>query len=157
MLKVSDSSTIFILAPANSASGGQEALHQLGYYLNKCGYTASMAYYMYDSVNSSPVVDKYEQYSVPFCLISEISDESKNILICPEIATNFLGEFSNIQKAIWWLSVHFYRVGFRNSSLLKMIPNVLRGRFAKIKRIRSERKKWEQKQKKEKAFIQSTR
>ncbi len=141
MITLLDSSTIFILAPANSASGGQEALHQLGYYLNKGGYTAKMAYYLYDASNSSPTAEKYEKYSVPFCLYDEIVDESQNVLICPEIATSFLQDFQNMQKTIWWLSVYFYRAGFRHSSLLKMIPNLLRGRISKIKEIRAGRKR----------------
>jgi len=140
MLTLSDSSIIFILAPANSASGGQEALHQLGYYLLKNGCQCKMAYYQFDKKNQSPVVDKYEKYSVPHCLFENIVDDSEHLIICPEIATALLQQFSNIQKSIWWLSVHFYRVGFRNSSIIKMIPNFLRGRFKKIRRIRSERK-----------------
>ncbi len=141
MLKLNKDSTIYILAPANSASGGQEALHQLGYFLQKNGLNSKMAYYLFDKDSSSPVVDKYEKYSVPHCLFEDISDDQNNLVISPEIATSFLAEFSHIQKSIWWLSVHFYRIGFRNSSILKMIPNVLRGRFKKIARIRSERKK----------------
>lgn len=141
MLTIQENTTIYILAPANSASGGQEALHQLGYFLRKNGLTAKMAYYFFNSENKTPVVEKYEKYEVPYCLSNEIPDVSHNLLICPEIATWQFQLFSNIQKSIWWLSVHFYKAGFRHSSILKMIPNVLRGRFKKIKEVRAERKK----------------
>lgn len=141
MLTINENTTIYIAAPANSASGGQEALHQLGYFLRKNGLTVSMAYYFFNRENETPVVDKYQKYQVPYCLSEEIVDEPQNLLICPEIATWQFQSFHHIQKSIWWLSVHFYRAGFRHSSLLKMIPNVLRGRFEKIREIRAERKK----------------
>ena len=141
MVQLSKDSTIYILAPANSSSGGQEALHQLGYYLNKQGFTAQMAYYLYNNTVTSPVVPKYEKYAVPYCFYNEIIDTKENLLICPEIATIFLHDFKEMKKAIWWLSVHFYTVGFRHSSIFYTVKDVLRGRIKEAIRKRQERKK----------------
>lgn len=109
MLNITDSTTIYIACPAYVATGGPEALHQLCYYMNKLGLRALIAYYAADLSPSKPLTNKrYDKYHCKFIRFSEISDEKENILIAPESHTRCLGQFSNIQKCIWWLSVKFF-------------------------------------------------
>lgn len=43
-MKVYNNTQIYILCLADTKTGGPEALHQIRYYLEKCGYHAKMAY-----------------------------------------------------------------------------------------------------------------
>ncbi len=123
-------STIYILAPAGTASGGQEALHQLAYYLISEGFTAQMAYYGSGETRVHP---RYVQYSIPCCTISEIIDSKQNILISPESVTHFLSHFLHIRKAIWWLSVGFYRSSIRDLNWLRLLTDFLQGKTERLK------------------------
>lgn len=101
-------SLIYVVAPANKATGGPELLHQLAYHLRVDLKINAYMYYIPDNY-SSPIHFEYQQYNNPF--VREIEDKEKNILIIPEIASaiSILKKYSNIRKCIWWLSVdNFY-------------------------------------------------
>ncbi len=107
---------IYVVAPANFASGGPELLHQLGYHLiNDLNVTAFMYYYNFDNSKfKNPVHPEYRFYNVPYILeISEKEDIEENILIVPEILDTLLllPKFKNIRKGVWFLSVDSYYVG----------------------------------------------
>jgi hypothetical protein len=108
---------IYILCPANHATGGPEALHQLAHHLIKLGYRAFM-YYLPDDV-AEPVHPFYERYNVPF--VRSLDNSSRNILILPEsyLIPLYQKNFSKIRKVIWWLSVVNYHLGLQNWQQLK--------------------------------------
>lgn len=104
-MSVSERSKIYVVCPANFATGGPEVLHQLVNVLNTCGREAYMYYLPSD--HPDPIHSEYTSYNNPF--VREIDDDRANILIMPEIYPHKLNDsFSKIQKVIWWLSVDNY-------------------------------------------------
>lgn len=99
---------IYVVAPANYATGGPELLHQLVFHLRKdLGIDAYMYYIPSDLPN--PIHAEYKGYSNPY--VREIEDKKENLLIVPEviIGIDILNKYLEIRKAIWWLSVdNFY-------------------------------------------------
>ena len=114
---------IYILAPANTATGGPESLHQLASSLKKY-FKFSVTMYYLPSSKSSPVHSEYKHYKINYTY--HIEDNKNNILIIPEYYF-FLKEsqkFKKIKKIIWWLSVDNYFISkFRteNSKYLRSI------------------------------------
>ncbi|MGZ3767482.1 MAG: hypothetical protein ACXVA2_22650 [Mucilaginibacter sp.] len=102
-------SKIYIFCPAGYATGGPEALHQLGYYLNTLGFNAFMYYYQGHD-NKTLVHDNYKKYNVPH--VSELENNREHVLIIPEthLSPVFDRKFRRIRKAIWWLSVTNYHI-----------------------------------------------
>ena len=86
-IQVSNNCKIYIMSPANTATGGPEALHQLAYVLQNSLKLNTFIYYIPVS-EENPVHKNYEMYSIEF--VKEIQDSSENILIIPELAN--LGE-----------------------------------------------------------------
>ena len=98
---------IYIVAPANVATGGPELLHQLGYHLrNDLNLNTFMYYGKYKE--GSPVHPNYIHYDVPY--VDVIKDRKENILIVPELYSNILmlNSYKELQKSVWWLSVDFF-------------------------------------------------
>ncbi|MFV9510454.1 hypothetical protein [Tepidibacillus sp. LV47] len=105
-LEIKKDSIVYIACPAQSITGGPELLHQLCDKLIKLGIDARMYYYPNNVVNPKP--QDYSRYNTP--IATNISDNSKNILIVPEVYTELHKKYKNIQKVIWWLSVdNFYK------------------------------------------------
>ncbi len=103
---------IYIACPANVATGGPEALHQLCFNLRTVlGEDAIMFYYQknYDD----PVHPTYKSYQNTYSSI--IQDHSTNILIVPEVEDGLvlLNQYRNIKKFIWFLSIDNYYL-FKN-------------------------------------------
>lgn len=99
---------VYVVAPANTATGGPELLHQLVYHLRNDLNIDAYMYYMPPN-HPSPVHAEYKQYNNPFVL--EIEDEDENLIIAPEVISgiNILQHFHKMRKIIWWLSVdNFY-------------------------------------------------
>lgn len=107
-IEVYPNSIIYVIAPANTATGGPELLHQLTYHLRNNLKIDAYMYYIPDNYDY-PIHPEYQQYRDPF--IRKIEDKEKNILVVPEI-TNVIGtlkKYSKIKKCIWWLSIdNFY-------------------------------------------------
>jgi len=104
---VNKNTKIYIVAPANVATGGPELLHQLGYHLrNDLSLNAFMYYGKSDE--NSLVHPNYLHYDVPY--VDIIEDRKENILIIPELYSNILmlNSYSKVQKSVWWLSVDFF-------------------------------------------------
>ncbi len=101
-------SKVYIVAPANVATGGPELLHQLAYHLRKDLNIEAFMYYI-PTNSPNPVHPAYKQYKNPY--VKQIEDNEENLLIVPEIIDNMkvLQKYSKIRKVIWWLSVNnFY-------------------------------------------------
>jgi hypothetical protein len=94
----------YIVAPANSATGGPELLHQLAYKLKRYGKTVYM-FYIPDNY-PSPIHHNYKQYYLDF--VREIEDNEQNVIIIPETKTELLLKYKKAKKIIWWLSVDNY-------------------------------------------------
>jgi len=101
--------TIFILCPPSKATGGPEALHQLGYVLNKLGFNAKMLYSKY---KTKPIHPFYERYKVPY--VFSVKDAKNILIVIPESMTNLIAKYPLAEKKIWWLSLDFYTVLMNN-------------------------------------------
>lgn len=91
---------IYIRVPANATAGGVEALFQLVDAINNI---SDNCYILYDDPSVTTVVPKYQRYNSK--ITSIVEDVNENLIIYPELWTNHIHEFRNIQKSIWWLSV----------------------------------------------------
>lgn len=96
---------IYILCPPNSATGGPEALHQLGHLLKEMGYKVKM---LYAKRKIDPVHPFYKNYDVPYTF--KINDSANNIVVIPESMTNWMARYPLSEKKVWWLSLDFYEV-----------------------------------------------
>jgi|TARA_B100000929_G_scaffold290367_1_gene283720 hypothetical protein len=121
-----NNSTIYIMAPAGVATGGPEALHQLGHILKKHLNLNVIMFYVPNDL-SNPIHENYKKYLIKFT--NSIEDEKDNILIIPEYFDylNRSKQFKNIQKIIWWLSIDNYfefRFRYKNKKLLRSIIKI---------------------------------
>lgn len=96
---------IYILCPPNSATGGPEALHQLGYLLKELRYKVKM---LYSKRKLNPVHPFYNVYDVPYTF--KINDSTNNIVVIPESMTNWIARYPLSEKKVWWLSLDFYGI-----------------------------------------------
>ncbi|MEK3669268.1 hypothetical protein [Paenibacillus sp. FSL R10-2771] len=110
---------IFIACPEKYATGGTELLHQLYFKLRT--YTEKVKMYYYNFSNSeSPISPRFEKYQVSY--VNKIEDSERNILIVPEMNTDLLKKFKNINKCIWWLSVdNYYKAIGKHRNPIKTI------------------------------------
>ena len=114
-IKIYPNTKVYVVAPANTATGGPELLHQLVYNLRKILNINAYMYYIPDN-HPNPIHPAYKQYNIPF--VNKIEDKKENLLIVPEVAKGIsvLLDYSKIRKAIWWLSVdNFYLSMFLSS------------------------------------------
>ena len=108
MIHIKPNSYIYIYCPSNYATGGPEALHQLGSRLRELGYQVFMYYFYHEDGN--PVHASYVKYNVPF--VDKIDNHRNNFLILPETFLDpvFEEKFSATKKIVWWLSVTNYQI-----------------------------------------------
>lgn len=123
---VTPDTIIYIASPA-IASGGPELLHQLCHTLINLGFDARM--YYFDTNILSPKPTEYNGYQTRTTF--KIDDNSSNILIVPEVNTDFLQKFQYVQKIIWWLSIdNYYAIKLSQKTWTKLI-----GYFNKVAKI----------------------
>lgn len=96
---------IYILCPPNNATGGPEALHQLGYLLREKGYNVKM---LYSKFKFNPIHPFYKSYNIPYTF--KVKDDENNIIIIPESMTNWIARYPKSEKKVWWLSLTFYEM-----------------------------------------------
>ena len=119
-------SKVYILAPAQTFTGGPECLHQLAHYINKLFKVQTLIYYLPNEIRN-PVHKNFKQYKVKYTNI--IEDQKDNILIMPE---HFLFlkaglKYSNITKIIWWLSIDNYygfKFNYQNKKIIRSIIKI---------------------------------
>ena len=97
----------YIFTPADYCSGGPEALHQLSYYMRKCGLDAYTVYYEYTGFREAQTAERYKQYEVVVARYEDVEDVKDYCVIAPENAPWCLNGFKKAQKCIWWLSVAY--------------------------------------------------
>ena len=126
------STKIYILAPANTFTGGPECLHQLAFYISKIFKVQTLLYYLPDNLKS-PVHRNFKHYKISYT--NFIEDQKDNILIMPEhiMFLEFGLKYSNIRKIIWWLSIDNY-LGYKfNNQNSKLIRSIFKIPFKFIK------------------------
>lgn len=108
-MQINPNSITYILCPANFATGGPEALHQLGQHLKLLGHQVFM-YYFKNETGENPVHKSYEKYGLQY--VENINNSKHNLIILPEthLGPIFKPEYSALKKIIWWLSVTNYHI-----------------------------------------------
>lgn len=98
---------VYVVCPANTATGGPLLLHQLALKLIENGINAYMYYFETKESNpNQPVHEFYKRFSIPY--ETKIDDSSTNLIVVPETEPEYIFKFKNVQKVIWWLSVDNY-------------------------------------------------
>ncbi len=92
----------YILCPANTVSGGPEALHQLCDALRAAGEDAAIVYYPL-TPEGYPVPAAYAEYDIKVC--PQPADDEDSVIVIAEVVTSFAQHFQRATKVIWWLSV----------------------------------------------------
>lgn len=95
---------IYVLCPYGTVTGGPDALHQMVFYLNSIGVSASIVYTGCRKHNL-PVPEPYQRYLHEYKLLSDIDDSEENTVISPETHTFYMDGIKHCKKYIWWLSV----------------------------------------------------
>ena len=110
-IKIYKNTKIFIAAPAASATGGPELLHQLCYHLRNDLKIISYMYYV-PPTHKDPIHPFYKDYNNPF--VVKLDDSPEHILIVPEAypIISILRKFIKIRKIIWWLSFDNFYLSF---------------------------------------------
>ena len=132
MIKIYPNTKVYIVAPAATATGGPELLHQLAYHLINDLNINAYIYYI-PSNHPRPVHPAYRGYKVPF--VKEIEDKESNLLIVPEVykGISVLKKYKSIRKAIWWLSVdNFYISLVLQSNFVFLFPRLINKFWKKI-------------------------
>lgn len=124
-IKVYPYTKVYVVAPANTATGGPELLHQLVYHFRQDLHVDAYMYYIPHN-HPTPIHSEYKQYNNPF--VRKIEDSRKNILIVPEVkhTIKILRDYNRIRKVIWWLSIdNFYLSMILNSKKNLFIPRAI--------------------------------
>jgi hypothetical protein len=114
---------IYVLSPANFATGGTELLHQFGRQAIDLGAEACMLY-LNASSGINPVHERFYHYDVPYSTDFGLIC-SDDVVVFPEIYTNLVHQTPARIKAVWWLSVGNYKP---RHALRKRMIDWFRGR-----------------------------
>lgn len=109
---------IYIYSPSNIVSGGVNSLHLLCKALISKGFNAKMYYIEPPAWFFENRIIK--QFNVPYCVT--INDSETSLLVVPEAVTNLLGNFSKLQKMVYWLGIYFYFKSKPHRSFLTFKP-----------------------------------
>ena len=120
-IQIDKDSIIYVVAPANTFTGGPELLHQLVFHLRVNLKMNACMYYIPNNC-PNPIHDMYKKYCNPY--VRELDDNKKNVLIVPEVYWAILtfGKFRNLQKVIWWLSVDNFYTSFLHQKFFESLP-----------------------------------
>ena len=135
MIQIRSKSIIYVLCPSFNKTGGTELAHQLVFEINRIHGLAKIAYYE-NQPNPMTINEAFERYVNSFVRLNEIIDSPTNILIAPEICTNYLKSFKSIQKCIWWMSVDNYmkrynaKVSYQYNGLWAVIKSLIKRRVS---------------------------
>lgn len=95
---------VFIVSPANVATGGTELLQQLCTCLNGMNIASFMIYT--EEYKDSAVLNRFGKYQNPIATAGEISID--DTVVIPETRIDLIPKFSKYKLYIWWLSVDNY-------------------------------------------------
>lgn len=95
---------IYVLTPADFATGGIELAHQLVHHLREAGCDCRTVYTDGKTIVKRPSVTKeYAGYNI--AMDDTIEDSSENMLVLPEVNFDSFYDFSRINIGFWWMSV----------------------------------------------------
>lgn len=97
-----DQKKYYVICPSSVVTGGPDALHQMVYYLRKCGKDAEIAYVPFDSYDV-PIPDEYKFNSVE----EQKKQICEKIHYCLENYPNIIGEFENYKNTVLNLESNF--------------------------------------------------
>lgn len=103
-INIKSNTKIYVVCPANVATGGPELLHQFAFKLKENNLNVFIFYT--NRTVENPVHSNYREYAIEW--VEVIEDDINNILIVPEVETNMIINYNKIKKVIWWLSIDFY-------------------------------------------------
>jgi hypothetical protein len=92
-------SKIYMLCPTFSVTGGPESMHQFVDHMRRGGRDAR---FVFMPIVPDPMLKEFAHYDIKYT--HEIEDDPANVLIAPEVMTEQLYNYRQIQKAVWWLS-----------------------------------------------------
>ncbi|MEO1783963.1 hypothetical protein V4762_02675 [Thermodesulfobium sp. 4217-1] len=123
MIEIYPNTKIYIAVPASIFTGGPELLHQLMFQLKNVLKIDNVFMYYYPLGSSDPIHPNFKIYNpTP---IDFIEDSQNNLLIVPETSSLFIN-YSQIRKALWWLSVdNFYLNFIINSKINFFFPRLI--------------------------------
>lgn len=125
-LNLTKNTKVYVACPINAATGGPELLHQTAYELRKLGMDAQMFYYQSGKrKKGGPVHENYKMYRNPYA--TKIEDNPEHVMIVPEVNTELLYRYKNLQRVMWWLSVDNYY------HALAQRPGGIRGMVERVK------------------------
>lgn len=97
-MDIYENTTVYLICPAATATGGTLLMHQLGSLLLAQGIKACMVYVPF-SEDAVPV--PYRKYHIPYT--DKVADRSENIVILPEVSVGLF--YQHIRCIFWWMSV----------------------------------------------------
>ena len=107
-MKIYDDTKVYVFCPAKVASGGPELLHQLASKLRAMNIESYMDYVYYaGDEEQEPVHENYRKYHLPY-VVNTFIDNPHNIVIYPEVFTEYLSRQRKVRQIVWWLSVDNY-------------------------------------------------
>jgi hypothetical protein len=96
---------VHVLCPAQSVTGGPEALHQLVDAGQRLGFDMVMRYLPDDVGDPTPAVFKMYRPRV----VDEVVDAPDSVVIVPETGPQLLLELRHARRVLWWLSVEHFQ------------------------------------------------
>jgi hypothetical protein len=91
---------IYIICPAQTLTGGPEAVHQCVDVLRRSGADARIVYV---PEMPDPTQLAYAHYDTRYA--RRVEDRPENLIMAPETLTWKMKGYRHIQRAVWWLSV----------------------------------------------------
>lgn len=96
---------VYIVCPANVATGGTELLHQFSKALSDNHCENYMVYVWWNGIDN-PVPEAFSKYGVKY--VSSYVDDADSVLVCPETQVRCVDWCKKGTAMVWWLSVDFY-------------------------------------------------
>ena len=103
---------VFMVAPANLATGGTELLHQYSYCLTKLGVENYMVYPNRDEIKC-PTPERFLKYGVKY--VTRYIDAEDSVLVLAETQIHLVKECVRGVAMIWWLSVDNYLKAYQHN------------------------------------------
>lgn len=97
---------VYVLCPANSVTGGPDALHQMVFYLNKIGVAAKIVYVSDSSQENVSIPAPYQIYVDSFLRETDVVDSPENSIVVPEVLASRIKKIKKAKCYLWWLSIN---------------------------------------------------
>ncbi len=129
---IQNKTKVFVMAPANTFTGGPEILHQVAADI-KTTFKVNVNMVYLPLLENNPIHENFKKYKLDYS--NFVDDNENNILIIPE-HYQFLEhslKYKKIKKILWWLSIdNYFGYKFRYNynkflrSIIKIPFNILK-------------------------------